>query len=215
MMFNRMFNRMFDWKLGFVASDPELDLIIEYVSRQLSPADAAQVERRMIDDEAFFEKAWPLVQVAAEGSSLALRFADDITRVRHNTGRVPAMSNAELKEAYDDIRDALDLPPRSFEAFKEDCRLNALEREAAGEPPMTITFAGYRHAQGKHHRALAWKYTVIAALALLSLIPLSYTGLAVEGTMRASRSTEEITERRTSTEFLGLIPARTMTGARE
>ena len=42
--------------------DPDLALISDYLADVLSFDEQAMVERRMKDDEAFFEKVWPLVR---------------------------------------------------------------------------------------------------------------------------------------------------------
>ena len=42
--------------------DPDIVLITDYLANTLSLDDEANVERRMRDDEAFFEKVWPLVR---------------------------------------------------------------------------------------------------------------------------------------------------------
>lgn len=42
--------------------DPDLALISDYLADALSFDEQALVERRMKDDEAFFEKVWPLVR---------------------------------------------------------------------------------------------------------------------------------------------------------
>jgi hypothetical protein len=44
------------------AIDPDLALISDYLADVLSFDEQALVERRMKDDEAFFEKVWPLVR---------------------------------------------------------------------------------------------------------------------------------------------------------
>jgi hypothetical protein len=42
--------------------DPDILLITDYLANTLSIEEEAAVERRMRDDEAFFDKVWPLVR---------------------------------------------------------------------------------------------------------------------------------------------------------
>jgi hypothetical protein len=42
--------------------DPDILLITDYLANALSIEEEAAVERRMRDDEAFFDKVWPLVR---------------------------------------------------------------------------------------------------------------------------------------------------------
>jgi len=42
--------------------DPDITLITDYLANTLSLDEEANVERRMRDDEVFFEKVWPLVR---------------------------------------------------------------------------------------------------------------------------------------------------------
>jgi hypothetical protein len=42
--------------------DPDIVLITDYLANMLSADEEASVERRMKDDEAFFEKVWPLIR---------------------------------------------------------------------------------------------------------------------------------------------------------
>jgi hypothetical protein len=44
------------------AVDPDIALITDYLANTLSFDEEALVERRMRDDEKFFEKVWPLVR---------------------------------------------------------------------------------------------------------------------------------------------------------
>ncbi|HEY4130116.1 MAG TPA: FecR family protein [Gemmatimonadaceae bacterium] len=45
-----------------ISQDPDIVLITDYLAGELSPPDEAQVERRLEDDQAFFDKVFPLVQ---------------------------------------------------------------------------------------------------------------------------------------------------------
>jgi len=56
-------NSIFDRGTGDTdVIDPDLALISDYLADVLSFDEQALVERRMKDDEAFFEKVWPLVR---------------------------------------------------------------------------------------------------------------------------------------------------------
>lgn len=43
--------------------DPDIVLITDYLTGDLSPADAAAVEDRLVDDEAFFDKVAPVIKI--------------------------------------------------------------------------------------------------------------------------------------------------------
>jgi anti-sigma-K factor RskA len=43
--------------------DPDIVLIGNYLGKELSAEEAEAVERRMVDDAAFFEKVWPVVRI--------------------------------------------------------------------------------------------------------------------------------------------------------
>src|ERR1043165_1553590 len=42
--------------------DPDIVLITNYLAKELPPAEMEAVEQRLEEDEAFFDKVWPLVQ---------------------------------------------------------------------------------------------------------------------------------------------------------
>jgi len=59
--------------------DPDLALISDYLADVLSFDEQALVERRMKDDEAFFEKVWPLVRAWQQTGELPVRTATEFS----------------------------------------------------------------------------------------------------------------------------------------
>jgi hypothetical protein len=59
----------------FDSDDRDLDLIADYLARELSPEAAAAVEERLATDLAFYEKAAPLFRVFQLPAKYVLRYA--------------------------------------------------------------------------------------------------------------------------------------------
>ena len=62
--------------------DPDIALINDYLAEALSCDEEAVVERRMKDDEAFFEKVWPLVNAWQQSGEVPI----SSQRVRRGLG---------------------------------------------------------------------------------------------------------------------------------
>jgi hypothetical protein len=90
--------------------DPDFALITDYLAKDLPAEQMEAVERRLRDDEEFFEKVWPIVRVwdlpryARQRRARAVRKAQGFVPERDLSPAAPPL--AILRSAQDDVRSA-------------------------------------------------------------------------------------------------------------
>lgn len=109
---------------------PDVALMLRWREGELTPAEEARFNERMMCDDQFRHNALLLMRVLSMRLDLGRRYAADASALLSETGRALPVPREQKAAAYANVRARLGLPPRSFEQFEEDLASYEIMSEA-------------------------------------------------------------------------------------